>query len=579
MTITVKLPNGGSAQFPDGMQPAEIEAVLQQQFPPTGAVAAPAGDIPPAGAKPGSRAYADWAAERARAGKALPQVSDLSPKFAPERDSSLMDPFVQGTTFGWADEIRGAYQGGLAALQGGDFGEAYKRSVDQSRNALDFQRRENPVGSFAAELAGAIPTGALAGGQIAARGATLGGRALTGLGVGAAQGAAYGAGAAEDDDRLMGAMTGGAVGGVIGGAAPYVGAAARRLVTPAPASGSQTAAARVMQKEGVTLSAGQRTGSKKLQYIEAELGGGAADALMERQAEELTQAVLRRIGVNATRATPDVVDAAYDAIGTQFDNLAASTNTPFDNTLQNNLLQVAADYADTAGAPAPIIDRMLNRLGALAQANGGRLTGQVYQEVRSTLGRLSRSADPATRAALRDMQDALDDSIQRHLSGPALQAWQDARRMYRNFLVVERAVTSAGEKAASGLISPAQLRSAAINQNRRAFARGQNDFTELANAAVQTMTPLPQSGTAPRAAIQGIKAALPFLGAAVGGSGTLGAGAVAGAAAGALAPAMLGRAILSGPGRKIVGNQWAASQNAGIVEELLRRSGPVVGSR
>lgn len=186
--------------------------------------ALPQGDGPPAGAVPGSPQYAQWAAEQARAGKKLPQISDLSPKFAPERDSSLLDPFVQGTTFGFGDEIRGAVQGGMAAMQGGDFGTAYKQSVDQSRNALDFQRRENPVGAIGAEIAGAIPTGISAGGQLAGRGATTLGRVLSGAGVGAAQGAVYGAGASGDslEERAQGAAFGGAAGMALGGAIPAV---------------------------------------------------------------------------------------------------------------------------------------------------------------------------------------------------------------------------------------------------------------------------------------------------------------------------------------------------------------------
>jgi hypothetical protein len=529
--------------------------------------------------KPGTREYADWAAEQARAGKKLPQVSSMDPKFFPERDSSLLDPFVQGTTFGWADELRGAVQGGIGALQGKDFGDTYRQVVDQSRNALDYQRRTNPIGSLAAEVAGAIPTGALAGGQVAARGATLGARALTGAGVGAAQGAVYGAGAAEDDQRLPGAAVGMLTGGAVGAVAPYVGAAARRLITPAPASASRNAAAEVLRKEGITLSAGQKTGGKNLQYLEAELGGGAADNLMERQSKEFTGAVLRKIGVNADQATPEVVEAAYDSIGQQFDNLAAASDTPFDATLQNNLLQVAADYVDTAGQPAPIVERMINRLGELARNNGGRITGEIYQEVRSTLGRLSKSADPATRGALRDLQDALDDSIERNLNGAALDAWREVRRAYRNFLVVERAVTGAGQNAAAGFITPAQLRGAAINQNRRAFATGANDFTELANAGVQAMTPLPQSGTTPRAVIQGMKAMLPFVGAALGGSGTIGTGALAGAAAGMAIPPLVGRALLSRAGRSVMGNQLLAAPNSGVVEALVRRAGPVAASR
>jgi hypothetical protein len=227
--ITVKLPDGGTAQFPDGMDPAQIEAVLQQQF--GGGQAAPvATDTPPAGAKPGSRAYADWAMQRVRSGNAVPQVTELSGAVAPERNSSVLDPFVQGVTFGFGDELRGAVQGGLSAMQGGDFGETYKREVDQSRNALDFQRRENPVGSLAAEVAGAIPTGMLAGGQLAGRGATMLGRMASTAGVGAAQGAAYGAGAADDDNRLGGAALSAGVGAGVGAAIPLVGNAVSKLI-------------------------------------------------------------------------------------------------------------------------------------------------------------------------------------------------------------------------------------------------------------------------------------------------------------------------------------------------------------
>jgi hypothetical protein len=227
--ITVKLPDGGTAQFPDGMDPAQIEAVLQQQF--GGSQTAPvATDAPPADAKPGSRAYADWAMSQVRAGKKLPQPANMDPRFFPERNSSMLDPFVQGVTFGFGDELRGAVQGGLSAMQGGDFGETYKREVDQSRNALDFQRRENPVGSIAAEVAGAIPTGMLAGGQLAGRGATMLGRMASTAGVGAAQGAVYGAGAAEDDNRLGGAALSAGVGAGVGAAIPVVGNAVSKLI-------------------------------------------------------------------------------------------------------------------------------------------------------------------------------------------------------------------------------------------------------------------------------------------------------------------------------------------------------------
>lgn len=190
-------------------------------------VASPAqvSSTPPAGAQPGSREYADWAAQQARAGNALPQVSEHQ-----TTQSSVLDPFVQGVTFGWGDEMRGAVQGGLAAAQGGDFGSTYAQVVDESRNALERERQVNPVGSFAAEFAGAIPTGIALGGPAVAQGATLGARALAGAGVGAAQGAAYGAGSASDDQRLEGATTGAVAGGALGAAAPYAGNALAQTI-------------------------------------------------------------------------------------------------------------------------------------------------------------------------------------------------------------------------------------------------------------------------------------------------------------------------------------------------------------
>lgn len=570
--ITVRLPDGGTAQFPDGMAPEEIEAVLSQQF---GGGEPPPSNTPP-NARPGSPEYAAWAAQQAQAGRGreLPQVSDPSQT---ETQSSVLDPFVQGVTFGWGDEMRGAVQGGLAAAQGGDFGSTYGQVVDESQNALARERRVNPVGSFAAEMAGAVPTGMLAGGQLAGRGATLGARALSGLMVGGAQGAAYGAGAASGDlqDRAVGGAVGGIVGGAAGGAAPYIGAAARRLLSPAPASAAQTAAARAMADEGITLSAGQATGNKGMQYLESELGKGAAADLMERQSEEFTGAVLRRIGVNANRATPEVVEGAYRAIGQQFDNLAMVTNTPFDTTLQNNLLNVASDYVSNAGTPAPVVENMVNRIGELARQNGGRLTGQAYQEMRSTIGRLSQAAEPTTRMALRELQDALDDGVERHLNGQTLEAWRAARRAYQNFLVVEKAVTSAGEKAAAGLITPAQIRTAAVNQNRRAFAFGANDFANLARAGIQTMTPLPQSGTAPRLAAAAMGSLPAAMGAAMGSPAGV-PGMIAGGMAGAAIPRLVGGAMLSPPGRALLSNQMFAGPQAGLVERSLRSAAPLL---
>lgn len=181
---------------------------------------------PPAGAVPGSREYADWAAEQARAGKKLPMVGQHQfPK------SSILDPLVQGVTMGWGDELRGTVQGGIAAMQGGNFDDTYKQIVDEARQSLEQERRTNPIGSFAAEIVGAIPTSLAAGGGLVGQGGNALPRGLVNLGVGAGQGAVYGAGTAGDsiEERLQGAQSGALVGVATGVAVPAVTAGARQL--------------------------------------------------------------------------------------------------------------------------------------------------------------------------------------------------------------------------------------------------------------------------------------------------------------------------------------------------------------
>lgn len=151
------------------------------------------------------------------------QIAHANPTV--QTQSDILDPFVQGITFGWGDEARGLVQGGLAALQGGDFESVRAQTEDEARAALEHERRVNPVGSFTAEVAGGLATGAGAGGQLAGRGATLLQRAaLSGL-VGAGQGAVYGAGAANGDmgERAAGAGLGAVVGGGAGAALPVIG--------------------------------------------------------------------------------------------------------------------------------------------------------------------------------------------------------------------------------------------------------------------------------------------------------------------------------------------------------------------
>jgi hypothetical protein len=364
--------------------------------------------------------------------------------------------------------------------------------------------------------------------------------------------------AAEPYARVAGALA--------GGFAPSV---AARVISPLPISAERAAAVNTLRNEGVTdLTAGQITGRKPLQYLETERGRGGN--LMERQAEQFTNAALRRTGENANRATPEVIDDAFNRLGVEYNYLSQNNRANFDQALIGDLRRSIDDYNNLVSPPnrTPAVDNFLTEIVNQAVRAGGNISGEAYQSLRSRMERIARGMgnNPEARNAIRDMRAALDDAMERSIrrSGRVddLQAWQDANRQYRNLMTIERASTGAGEGAAAGLISPAKLREATVStQGRRNYARGDGDFADLARAGVQVMSPLPNSGTAGRISAQNLGAgALSLLGGVGGGaySGGDPSMTAAGFLAGALLPRAAGRAATSPVGRRYLANQLAA---------------------
>lgn len=355
---------------------------------------------------------------------------------------------------------------------------------------------------------------------------------------------------------------------------PTVAGTARRVVTPLPASAERQALAETLRNEGVPLTAGQSTGSKPLQWMESALGdtpgsGGAAARVMENQGEQFTAAALRRAGIDAPRATPEVIDNAFRRIGGDFEAVAQRNNVIADRRLGTDLTRVENEYNNVVSPSnrAPVIQNTARDIGDIMAANGGHLTGEQYNAITSRLARQARGAhaDAQLQEGLQGLRTALDDAMERSLfrtgNSADMQLLRGARNQYRNMMVLEKAATGAGSAAAEGLISPSQLRNAVVQQNRRAYGRGQGDFAELARAGEALLKPLPQSGTSPRHNVthmlQTVGAIVGGAGGAAGGPGTAAAGAIAGLAA----PAVAGRALLSRPVQAWLSNQLLTGGN------------------
>jgi hypothetical protein len=489
---------------------------------------------------------------------------------------------AQGLTFGLADESYGVTQGVANLLRGGGFGEGYSKGVADFRAREEAGRKENPITATLGEVAGGVGTGlgAARAGLTLMRGATSLPQAIgRGAIEGAGYGALHGAGTATGDlsNRLEGAQAGATTGAIVGGAVPVVargiGAAFNKAIAPVASDPSRQAAVDILAREGVPVSAGQRTGSKALQYAESFLGdaplaGGQATRFMGDQAEAFTEAAMKRMGASG-RATPENLSAAKGRIGQVFNDLSARNTLQADQSLVKDLgtalnkygralpsqqKQVVGNYA------AEIVDRI--------KANNGMMPGNEYQTIRSELGRVSRNAsgkDDNFADAARAIRNALDDNMSRSIKPEDAAAWKTANKQYAAMKTIERAAAAGGENAAAGLVSPAQLRIASMQGGgRSAYAQGQGDFAELARAGNQIMTPLPNSGTAQRNLM----------------TGGIGGAAIASslaspvlAAATVAAPAAAGRALWSNAGQRYLGNQPISPAVRAQIEQILRAAG------
>jgi hypothetical protein len=494
---------------------------------------------------------------------------------------------AQGLTFGLADESYGLTQGIANMIRGGGFGEGYSKGVADFRAREEAGRKENPITATLGEVAGGVGTGlgAARAGLTLMRGATSLPQAI-GRGVveGAGYGALHGAGTAEGGltERLQGAQSGATTGAVVGGVVPVVargvGAAVNRAVAPVGADPTRQAAIDILTREGVPVSAGQRTGSKALQYAESFLGdapfaGGQATRFMNNQAEAFTDAAMRRMGASG-RATPENLTAANQRIGQSFTDLSARNTMRADRQLGQDLGTALNEYSRILPTEQrQIVGNLASDIVDRIRVGNGTMPGADYQTIRSrlsTIAQNNRESDRDYAQAVRAMRNALDNNMARSINRAGApedaRAWETARQQYGNMRTIERAASGGTENAAAGLISPAQLRMAAQQGagNRSAYARGEGDFAELARAGSQIMTPLPNSGTAQRNMIGG----------GIGGAGLVtAASSLPMAALTMAAPAVTGRALWSNAGQRYLGNAPINPAIRAQIEQMLRAAG------
>lgn len=328
---------------------------------------------------------------------------------------------------------------------------------------------------------------------------TLTGAGLIGAGMGAIQPVATG------DSRASNAAIGGAFGVAGQGVANAVGRAVRPVQSTLPPE--MAGLAGKADALGIPLTAGQRTGSRPLQITESVLENlpFTADkqlAIKDAQRSAFNKAALQTIGETSDKATPDVLNAAKQRIGQNFQDLSARNVVGLDDNFVNALAKIESSVTPfSSNKIRETVDK------AMELASQGKISGTEYQKVRSSLGKAADSAfksDSELGQALKSIRIALDDAAERSLSDADKKAWSTARQQWQALKVIEKAAAPTSADAVAGNVSPAKLANA-LNTVDKNFKYGTGrqqlgDVARVGKAFVQDQ--IPNSGTAQRAFYQ-----------------------------------------------------------------------------
>lgn len=470
------------------------------------------------------------------------QVVEPMPQAAPQPmaqpNPNATDNFsAGGVSMGVLDPIYGIGQMVPRAISavtsiGGLAPNAVSRAYDKSTDQVDQsykgmsgayeQGRATPQDFDWGRLTGNVisPVNWLgAGSGPVMKGASLGKKLVSGMGLGAA----YGASApvsdtenyAENKAKQMG------LGAATGLVAPLVGAGVDKVLNPKTDPG-----VRQLLKEGVKLTPGEIAGGsmKRGEDMLASVPyvGGLVKGAQKRSIESLNTAAYNRALAPIGEKLPSSVNMGRDAIGytqtklsDKYDELlpklTAKIDKPFADAMDDLDVAVAGNFA-LEDADKAAFKGIMDQIVRKRFSGNGTVFGEGIKDIESELGRYAKDfmSDPSASkrnlgAALDEAQDALRDMLQRNNPQYADEL-SALNKGYANFKRVQRAAAALGSN--EGVFTPAQLQSAVKamdkTKDKSAFAKGSALMQDLSEPAKSRMAQsVPNSGTVDRATALG----------------------------------------------------------------------------
>lgn len=430
-----------------------------------------------------------------------PEVMEAPQKIPQEEGlgRTALEQGIQGATFGFGDEIADRLGAGIASLATDD---AYSDLLNEARQERvarsERQFEQHPGTAILSNIGGALLTGGA--GATTKAGGVLG-KALTSGGVpariakgataGAASGGVYGAGQAQEDERLQGAKEGAVGGAVLGGVAPAVGAAIRGAVLPKVEGVKQELAKRAKDL-GIPLSIEQIAPTrfrKTVQKVSQELPFSGTEGFEGAQRKAFTKAVAKTIGQKSDSLTPETIRKFKFDADKKFGDALMGAKIDISNADKTKLANISTEAESTLGSDLlSIVKKNVDRTTSDISTKG--LQGAKLANIRGELLKKAGKAQGESRQYLGDIAEVIHDIAERSVTPKKAKILKQARREWRNFKTIEPLL----EKSTDGSINPTDLLGK-VGSSRyiksSTSSVGQDDLVDLARIGKEF---LPKTG-------------------------------------------------------------------------------------
>ena len=147
----------------------------------------------------------------------------------------------------------------------------------------------------------------------------------------------------EDESRIFNTLSGAGFGAAGQGLVNTLGRIAQPVANNLSAIGKK--GVQVLKDAGVPLDAAQATGSNMLARTKAFLSdnpvtSAAQQSFAQQQKQAYNKAIAKTFGEEADHITPEVIQAAKDRLGANYDAIAARNNIHLDKTLEGHLSSI-----------------------------------------------------------------------------------------------------------------------------------------------------------------------------------------------------------------------------------------------